>query len=274
MRMSRLEILAGHGFKKDPFRTEMETADQERICRTLAIAISSGSMVAVVGDRGIGKSITVNKALRADGLRIVRVQANDKARITVSDIEIALILDVSDETPKRSREVRARQLRRVLGESARKSRVVCVIEEAHRLHHTTLRALKQIREIEWMGERIGITFLLIGQSDPFDRAGLSEVRLRADTVRLMGLSRKEAELYIRKTAGDILPDSIVRRLCESAAAKNFLDLQQGIMEALEDRLIGAEETETETPQESQENKNNNLRGVLNNIRNFKTAKAV
>ena len=175
--------------------THLKTMDSERITRILAMAINGHAMVSIVGARGCGKTRAINGALQKMNVRKVFVRSADKSRLLISDIEQAMILDLSDEKPKRGREIRARQLRRILGEASSMQEVVVVIEEGHRLHGMTLRALKTLREMDWMGKTELFSIVLVAQSDPMGKRGVSEVRLRSDAVLMKGLTRDEISRY-------------------------------------------------------------------------------
>lgn len=225
-KLSRLETFVNCGFKADPFKNKtFETGDSIRIKRILSMAIQSRAMVSIIGDRGMGKSEAINTGLRHFNARLVSVRSADKARLLITDIEYAMIFDLSDEKPKRGREIRARQLRRILGEASAKQEVVLVIEEGHRLHGHTLRALKTLREMDWMGKTELFTVVLVGQSDPMSKPGVSEVRLRSDSVHMKGLSREETCGYIQNTVGEVFEDSAVDMIAAQGDASNFLELQ-------------------------------------------------
>lgn len=225
--MSRLELFVNLGFTSDPFAaTDFSTSDSVRVRRILEMAVKAHAMVSIVGHRGIGKTRAVNAALKDLGARQVTVRSADKTRVLISDIEQAMILDLSEEHPRRGREIRARQLRRVLGEASRKQPVVVVIEEGHRLHGQTLRALKTLRELDWMGESELFTVVLVGQSDPMNKAGVAEVRMRSDCIRMQGLTTSEVRKYIRETVGQVFTDKAIDEMAPMPEASNFLDLQQ------------------------------------------------
>ncbi len=230
--MSKLEILAMAGFEKDPFGGEFQTADQTRVERLVKMAVASGSMISIVGERGIGKTRAIGRALQHMKARIVRPYTPDRPRLAIGDIEQAMIFDLSDESPKRSREVRSRQLRRILGEAAFRSPVVVVLEEGHRFHGGTLRALKTMREFEWMGKTNLFSVILAAQSDPMQKPGVSEVRLRSDTVVMTGLSIAEVGEYIRQTMGAAVEESAIPLLSAMPGTRNFLDLQACLLRSL------------------------------------------
>ena len=232
--LSKLQILLNFGFDHDPFAEQrFETSDFIRVRRLLTMAVKSNAMISIVGDRGCGKSISALQAIDELRVRTVFVRSADKTRLLISDIEQAMILDLSEEKPKRGREIRARQLRRVIGEASRRQKVAVVIEEGHRLHSQTLRAIKTLRELDWMGKRQLFSVILIGQSDPMNKPGVSEVRLRSDSVRMLGLTTDEIAGYISKTLGDKFTEEAIEAFCKlcgkNPEAKNFLSLQERLI---------------------------------------------
>ena len=243
--MNKLEVFSSLGLKVDPFhKASFDTGDSLRVRRILTMAVESRAMVSIVGPRGMGKSRAVTGALDKIGCRVVLVEKSDKERVSISDIEQAIILDLSDEAPKRGGEIRARQLRRIVGEPSRKQQIVVVIEEAQRLHGSTLRSLKTLREIRWMGESELFTVILIGQSDPMNRAGVSEVRLRTDCVHMQGLTSTEAAGYVRATLGKFVDETAEDAISALPQAKNYLELQKLLVDLLSYALMSGREQVT------------------------------
>lgn len=223
---SKPELFLTLGFKNDPFKSvSFETGDAVRIRRIMDMAVKSNAMISIVGERGAGKTQAVSAALKALNVRCVMVRSADKSKLLISDIENAMIIDLSEEKPKRGREIRARQLRRVLGEASRKQRVVVVIEEGHRIHGMTMRALKTLRELDWMGETELFSVVLLGQSDPMNKAGVAEVRLRSDSINMHGLTANEVSDYIESTVGRVFDEASTEAVTKLPEARNFLDLQ-------------------------------------------------
>jgi len=225
--MSRLEILAEFGFERDPFRgVHLETADVLRVKRVLKMAVESRAMVAIIAERGYGKTQAVEASLRELEVSVVRLVAPEKEWLTIGDIERAMILDLTQESPRRTREIRARQLRRVLGEISRQKEIVLVIEEAHRIHGNTLRSLKSIREIEWAGRSPLFAVVMLAQFDPMRRTSLDEVRLRTDNVHMRGLTSSEVYDYIEGTVGRVFEADAIEATSRLSSGRNFLDLQE------------------------------------------------
>lgn len=231
--ISKYDVLSSFGFQSNPFGGEPdETGDLLRVRRTLNMAIRDRGLIGIVGERGIGKSVAVIQSLERLNAKIVKVWAVDKKRVTIGDVEYALIRELSDEAPRRHRELRAVQLRGVLGQAVRARPVVLVIEEVHRVHGNTLRAIKALRELAWMGDRNLFTCVLIGQSDALDKPGMSEVRLRSDTIHMAGMKQDEARRYLSDRLGEVIADEARAALAERPEARNYLDLQAAVIRAM------------------------------------------
>jgi len=223
----KYELWGNFGFTRDPFKTvKHETSDGLRIRRILKMAVADHGMISIVGDRGIGKSTAIRGALTDIAATIVVVDSADRERLAIGDVEKEMILALCDENPKAGRVVRSKQLRRVVGEAGRKNQVVVVIEEAHRLHGQTLRSIKTLREMEWMGKRELFTVIFVGQSDPMNKPGVSEVRLRSDSVYMRGLIEAEVRAYINDTMGDLFDGDVIDSIVAMPAARNFMELQK------------------------------------------------
>ena len=232
-KLSRLETFVNLGFKDDPFRSfSLETVDSIRVRRILEMAVKARAIVSIVGERGAGKSRAVMGALRQMGVKTITVRSPDRARILITDIEQAMVFDLSDEAPRRGREIRARQLRRIIGQASRVQRVVLVIEEGHRMHGQTLRAIKNLRELDWMGETELFTVVLIGHSDPMSKPGLAELRLRSDAVSLHGLTKKDVARYVEKTVGEVFEPEAIEAVAGLDGTHNFLDLQRVLVDLM------------------------------------------
>jgi len=243
--MTRLETFVNLGYRKDPLKGQLfETGDMTRTRRILAMAVESRAMVSIVGERGCGKSEAVRATLKRQSLSEVWVKRVDQENLTIADVKTAIIMGLSDENVKRGGIVSSAQLRRIVGEASRKQQIVVIVEEAQRLHKNTLRSLKTLREMEWMGETELFTIILVAQSDPMNRAGVSEVRLRSDLVRMQGLSANEAAHYVRETIGKHFDETAIEALAELPAARNYLELQALCVELLNSALAEGREQVT------------------------------
>lgn len=244
--MNKLEVFSSLGLKVDPFhKASFTTGDSLRVLRILTMAVESRAMVSIVGERGCGKTEAVKVALKKLGVKTVHAKREDQEKLTIADIKTAMILGLSNENVKRGGVVSSMQLRRIVGEASRKQKIVVVIEEAQRLHSATLKSLKSMREIEWLGEDELFTILLVAQSDPMNRAGVSEVRLRSDCVHMQGLTAAEAEGYVRSTVGKYFDDASLDALSDLPQAKNFLELQELLVALLYHALSSGREVVSE-----------------------------
>jgi type II secretory pathway predicted ATPase ExeA len=244
-KFSKYELFANLGFDRDPFKAiKHETADSIRLRRILKMAIKDHAMISIVGERGIGKTSAIEDALAELKLKPIMVNPAGKERILVDDIEQEMIYGISDEKPKRGKVVRSKQLRRLVGEAATKVEVVLVIEEAHRIHGQTLRSLKTLREMKWMGEKDLFTIIFVGQSDPMNKAGVAEVRLRSDSVQMQGLTSKEIEVYVNDTIGSMFSEEVVSDVALMPDARNFLNLQAILLKLISNGVSNGRDTVT------------------------------
>ena len=228
--ISKLEVLSEFGYSRDPFKGMlMETSDSLRIKRLLKMAVESRAMISLVATWGQGKTSSLDLALRDIDAFVCRLITPDKERVVVSDIEKSLILGLSNETCKRTKELRARQIRRIIGEKAKEKPVMLILEEAHRMNGQTLRALKTFREMEWQGMSPLFTVVMVGQFDPMRKRDVDEVRLRTDTVVMKGLTPDEAAEYVSQTVGKNFEEDAATALGRLEVARNFLDIQEAII---------------------------------------------
>lgn len=233
--LSKLEVLSEFGFSRDPFEGFfMETSDSLRAKRLLKMAVASRAMISIVAPWTNGKTTALDIAFQDQDLdcHVVRLITPDKERVVVSDIEKALILGLSKETCTRTKEVRARQIRRIIGEAAKEKPVVLILEEAHRMHGQTLRALKTFREMEYHGMRPLFTVVMVGQYDPMTKRGVDEVRLRTDTVKMKGLAPAEAKSYISQVMGKHFEEDAAEALSRLDISNLYGELQGAIVNLL------------------------------------------
>ena len=247
MSMTRLEVFCNLDYRKDPFKVSrpFETGDTRRTKRILTMAVESRAMVSIVGDRGIGKSDAVNAALEKIGVKKITVEKAQKERVGIADIQKAMLLDLGEKPPKDG-EIMSRKLRQVIGEACAKSKrpIVVLIEEAQRLHGNTLRSLKSLREMEWCGQKELFSVVMVAQSDPMNRAGVSEVKLRTDTIRMQGMTPEEAVAYVTATIGRHFEEKALEALGDVHQAANYLELQELCIQLLNKALLAGREQVT------------------------------
>ena len=129
-----------------------------------------GGMVALIGESGSGKTTIRRYAIdrmQSEGqkVRIIIPRCIDKSRLSATSICDAIILDCSEEHPKRTLEAKARQIERILTNSSRAGwSHVLMIEEAHDLHVQTLKYLKRFWELEDGFKKL-LAIVLIGQPE-------------------------------------------------------------------------------------------------------------
>ena len=176
---------------------------------SMAETAEGGGMLAVIGESGAGKS-TLRRylidRLRREGrpVRIVEPQTIDRSRLTAGSICDAIIEDLSaSERPRRTLEAKARQVRRVLSQSARAGAAhVLMIEEAHDLALPTLKYLKRFWELEDGFTRL-LGVVLLGQPEmklTLDEGRAWEAReviRRMEVVELEPLGPDELVAYLR-----------------------------------------------------------------------------
>lgn len=230
--------LAAFGYRKDPFEpVRIRTGDADILKRIFQMSIDSNAMFSVIAPWGAGKTVAIEMASKDIDAHMLRIYSADKEKIGIHDIERTIINQLFPSEPvARSREVRAHQVRRIMGEAAKDKPIILIIEESHCLHTNTLRSLKRIREYDWMGKRPLLSIILIGQFDKLKTSNLQEVRLRTDTYKLKGLAPSEVVRYINETVGDHFEDEAIKAISELPVAKNFLELQEALVTLMDSAL--------------------------------------
>jgi type II secretory pathway predicted ATPase ExeA len=195
------------------------------LTRDIRDTVKDNGMLAIIGDIGSGKTTLVNEALSGMSLntdkapKIIYTRNFYKEHMTIASILNAVIMDVSDEAPRRDLEARSRQFIRIVGQQAvnEKRNICIVIEEAHRIHNNTLRALKELREAFYAGISPLFSILLIGH--PLLKVKLSErkeVFWRCDKMELTvengWMNNNERMAYIRAVYGQAINDIAARRI--------------------------------------------------------------
>ena len=130
-----------------------------------------------------------------DGIKVIYPIIIDKTRITPGSLIDAVIMDVSDEKPKRSLEPKTRQALKLLRNRATSGmKQTLIVEEAHLLNVKAMKALKQIYELEDGFSRL-IGIVLIGQPelkfllDETRHPEMREVTRRVTCAEIGGLGK-------------------------------------------------------------------------------------
>ena len=232
-----MKILTRQHFKLpvDPWAGwTCDTADQSRVIDLIKAAVAGDLFVSIIGPRGSGKTRAARAALIAcgDGARVVEPLRLTRDKLHMGDIETAIIVSLSDESPRRSGEARSRQVRRILGAASRAAKIVLFIDDAHVLHSQTLRALKRLRELSFAGRAPLLSVVLAAQRDK--TASIPEVGLRSDALTLGGLAKVEVSAALRAAGlldGAMTADAALL-LAAAPAAGNWLDLRQLVDDCL------------------------------------------
>lgn len=200
---------------------ELRTQDMRRIFAAVGAAVTERGMLSISAPRGSGKTFGAWRALDASGAVVVEPIRLDRERLTMADVLTAIVRDLSDERPRHSAEARAGQARRLLRGAA--NPVALFIDDAHTLHHQTVRGLKRLRELGARGRRTGaLAIVLAGQADAARNA--PEVGLRTERLVLTGLARGEIVAALRHALrGDIEAAALI---AEDPRAVNWLDLRE------------------------------------------------
>ena len=166
------------GIFKDPFTDDINTyqdvflsPDIKYIRETVFQAAKHGGFVAVIGESGAGKSVLrrdlIDRIQREDHqITIITPVMPDKLKLTAASLEDSIIYDLDPNAkPKRAQEAKARQMHKLLTDSAKAGNSHClVIEEAHDLSLPTLKQLKRFWELEDGFKRL-LSIVLIGQPE-------------------------------------------------------------------------------------------------------------
>jgi len=132
-KLFRSPFIGEIGQEKDIYLGEEHIFLREMMMETARNAGFTG----INGECGSGKSImrkAVAGRLAAEGIKVIFPVIIDKSRITPSSLIDAIIMDISEETPRRSLEAKTRQAHRLLKNRAASGLTqVLIIEEAHLL---------------------------------------------------------------------------------------------------------------------------------------------
>ncbi len=178
----------------------LKTRDMEEVARLVGLVVERpGTMVAVVGGAGMGKTTAVEEALKAQEARVIWVlPVNDakENRMRIHHILAAL----TEEYGVPATVSRVRKYR-MLAEAIRRGRerVVLVVDDAHTLHWNTLRALKQLLEAVRIGPyRNLFSIVLIGTHELLPKIRrFWEVAGRVALYEMKGLTEEEVMAYLQ-----------------------------------------------------------------------------
>jgi type II secretory pathway predicted ATPase ExeA len=204
------QALEHFGFQFDPFTNELDSDFGKKVwlsrnakwVRDHALhLIHNRAFFAIVGEIGTGKSLLADLIVsQLEDAHVARPWHVDKEKLTAGAIYDSVLLDIC-KVPQipRTKETRARRM--VAGlESRQEQNCLLIVDEAHRLHWSTLAALKQFYDFRLRGRRL-LSIMLIGQpplAQIFREEGrVRDVAMRCQLLRLHGLERKEILPYLQ-----------------------------------------------------------------------------
>ncbi len=164
-----------------------------------------GSITAIIGEVGVGKSTAVYHAMgtiEEAGVHVIWISQPEKELLRVGGI-MAVIIRHFGEDPRRYIESRTEQLRRILGIKTQEDKPICLmIDEAHALGRETLRALKRVLELGF-GRRMGLlSIILVAQPELYEKLRtVPEINLRTRKIEMPRFTDPEAESYCEWVAG-------------------------------------------------------------------------
>ncbi len=201
----------------------------------------NGGFCAVVGESGSGKSTLredLIERLKEEGESVIVIEPymlsvsgdrNGKPLLARHIAEAIIATLAPDERIPRSQELRDRKLHQVLRDSNRAgNRHVLIIEEAHDLHPSTLKALKRFWELKDGLKRL-LAILLMGQTELMQRFGGAQVNTREVWQRCVPV-----ELPPIQNPADFLAHRFSR-----AGADVHAVFEEEALTALRDRLMVA-----------------------------------
>lgn len=187
-----------------------ETENYRTIFQDVVSAIKEGHIIAMTGIVGSGKTVTArrirkdlqkrNEVLVSNNLAVEKVCVNLGTLIFALFSD--LITDKKDKIPTKL-ECRERELMELI--KRRKKQVALFIDEAHDLHHNTLKGLKRLQEIGQEAESL-LAIVLIGHpklSIDLNKPAMEEIGGRTTILHLEGIRGSEKQ-YIGWLIGQCL----------------------------------------------------------------------
>lgn len=180
---------------RHPFENEVHSIDdlfmsqsQRRVRESMVQASLNGSILAVTGECGAGKT-ELRKSFydyanqHHPELLIIEAMVIDKKRLTAAMIFDALAEELQITSMPNGLENRARKVERALKQSAKAgNKHVLVIEEAHDLSNAAIKHLKRICELSDGFNRL-VSVILVGQPELEAKLSLSNFDIREFSYR-------------------------------------------------------------------------------------------
>ncbi|MUH00346.1 AAA family ATPase [Scytonema sp. UIC 10036] len=189
-----------------------ETEEQTNLFKELQPQIRQGRLIALSGVVGCGKTTALQRLqselASSKDIIISRSLAVEKDKVSLAVLMTALFYDLAtekDSKPPTQSEQRERKLLALI-QKCRKS-VVLFVDEAHDLHHSTLKQIKRLIELaRHNGGTLSV--LLAGHpklKNDLRRPSLEEIGARASVFQLEGIRGYQQE-YIKWLLSECIHD--------------------------------------------------------------------
>jgi type II secretory pathway predicted ATPase ExeA len=187
-------------YDEDVIRTAALAGIERQVKRA---ADSPGSMLAIIGPCGAGKSTAMRGALErlGAGYRIIAVDTPQKEELGTGAVMDCIIEELG-EPPRRYQRAKAEQFKRLVGEATGSGRrLVVVIDEAHSIPLSTLKSMKRMLEFTFALRRALFSCILCGQSELRGRLRKApEVNKRTRRVEMASLREAEGKMLVAAVA--------------------------------------------------------------------------
>jgi len=225
-----------------------ETAHHRQLLRDVKQAVYDGSLVALTGVVGAGKTTTLRRLhetlTKENRVILSRSIAVEKARVTIGTLITALYCDLTTEKELKIPKVSELRDREVLAMALKRRKpVVLIVEEAHELHHFTLAGLKRLTETFQDGGA-KLCVLLVGWPklrNDLRNPSLEEIGSRTAVFSLEGVTGSQRE-YIEWLIGACVAENVTVDDVIDPAALDLLASRLRTPLQIEDHLTLALET--------------------------------
>lgn len=205
-----MDLYRHFGLRDDPFANAepFESADYKAVRAAVARAVEDRGWLLVYGVPGAGKTFSTYEAVYAmENCRVVRTLSGHRKAFEGTNIDSAVMEDMTDEKPRQSREARRRQLERILGEATRDGEVCVMIDESTSMHQKLFTEIKFMRDSlrfgadprnpRRMDRRPLFSVIMIGWPSLAARIEKSnELRPRIRRLEMQGMARSEVYKFI------------------------------------------------------------------------------
>ncbi|MTH95271.1 AAA family ATPase [Roseibium sp. RKSG952] len=205
-----------------------ETSRQAQFQEEVTAAIMAGSLVAISGPVGAGKTVMIHRLQeelsKSKKIIIARSLSIEKSRVVLPVLLTALFLDISRKPDLRV-PTQPERRERMLQELVRKARkpIALFIDEAHDLHGNTLNGLKRLREVIHAGGG-KLSIVLVGHprlKNDLRRATMEEIGNRTVKLDFNSISEERRE-FIGWLLSQCLAEGKDPALVMEETAQDFL----------------------------------------------------